>query len=72
MRVFDVAPNFPFTTGEMMGDYYLQTCNIKVASRVAKQLKTYDLKKLENTGKVPKLHRMMALWPGLLPKQKFC
>ena len=23
LRFFDVLPNFPFTTSEMMGDYYL-------------------------------------------------
>ena len=23
LRLFDVLPNFPFTTSEMMGDYYL-------------------------------------------------
>ena len=23
LRLFDVLPNFPFTTIEMMGDYYL-------------------------------------------------
>ena len=25
LRLFDVLPNFPFTTGETIGDYYLQT-----------------------------------------------
>ena len=23
LRLFDVSPNFPFTTSETMGDYYL-------------------------------------------------
>ena len=25
LKLFDVLQNFPFTTSEMMGDYYLQT-----------------------------------------------
>ena len=39
-RLFDVLPNFPFTTSETMGDYYLKTWYIRVASRVAERLKT--------------------------------
>ena len=39
-ETFDVLPNFPFTTSETMGDYYLETWYIRVASRVAEQLKT--------------------------------
>ena len=37
-RLFDVLPNFPFPTSETMGDYYLQTWYIRVASRVVKRL----------------------------------
>ena len=33
-------------------DYYHQKVRVRVASRVAKRLKTYDLKKLENFKKV--------------------
>ena len=40
LRLFDVLPNFPFTTSESMDDYYLYTWYILVASRVAEQLKT--------------------------------
>ena len=40
LRLSDVLPNFPFTTSETMGDYYLQTWYIRVALRVAGQLKT--------------------------------
>ena len=40
LRLFDVLPNFPFTTSETMGDYYFQTWYIRVASRVAERLKT--------------------------------
>ena len=37
LRLFDVLPNFPFTTSEMMDHYYLSTWYIRVASRVAEQ-----------------------------------
>ena len=40
LRLFDVLPNFLFTTSETMGDYYLQRWYIRVASLVVKQLKT--------------------------------
>ena len=30
-RLFDALPNFPVTTGETMGDYYLSTWYILVA-----------------------------------------
>ena len=48
LRLFDVLPNFPFTTSETMYDYYLQTWHIRVASRVAERLKTYNLRKSGN------------------------
>ena len=38
LRLFDVLPNFPFTTNEAMHNYYLQTPYIRVASRVAERL----------------------------------
>ena len=38
LRVFDILPNFPFTTSETMGDYYLSTWYIRVASRAAERL----------------------------------
>ena len=40
LRLSNVLPNFPFTTSETMGDYYLQAWYIRVASRVVEQLKT--------------------------------
>ena len=58
-RLFDVLPNFSFTTSEIMREYYLQTWYVPVASRVAKQLKSYDVRKLGNIRKVSKLHRMI-------------
>ena len=42
MRIFDVLPNFPFTTSETKPDYWY----IRAASRVAEHLKTLDLRKL--------------------------
>ena len=35
LRLFDVLPNFHFTTSETMHDYYLYTWYIRVASPVA-------------------------------------
>ena len=40
MRLFDVLPKYSFPTSEKMRDYYLLTWYIRVASRVAKWLKT--------------------------------
>ena len=45
MRLFDVLPNFAFTTSEPMGDYYLQTWCIRVASQVTKRCKTLEIRK---------------------------
>ena len=60
LRLFGVLPNFLFTTSEAMLDYYLWTWYIWVASRVAKGLKSYDLRKLGNIRNVSKLQRMIA------------
>ena len=40
LKLFDVLPNVAFITSETMGDYYLQTWCLRVASRVNEQLKT--------------------------------
>ena len=40
LRLFDVLPNFPFSTSETMHDYYLLTWYTQVTSRVAKWLRT--------------------------------
>ena len=42
LRLFDVLPNFPFTTSETMCDYYLQTWYIRVATRIAERLRKYQ------------------------------
>ena len=60
LRLFDVLPNFSFTTSETMRYYYLSNMYIRVASRVTKRLKTQDLRKLGNIMKVSKLYKMIA------------
>ena len=60
LRFFDILQSFPFTKSETMGDYYLETCCIRVGSRVAERLKTYYVRKLGNIIKVSKLHRRIA------------
>ena len=44
-----------------MCDYYLQTWYVRVASRVAKQLKTWDLRKVGNINLVPSLRAKMKV-----------
>ena len=39
LRLFDVLPNFLFTTSEAVRDFYLETWYIRVASRVAERLR---------------------------------
>ena len=46
--------------------------NIKVTTRSAKWLKTYDIMKLGNIRKISKLQRLISPCPFLLPKWKFC
>ena len=60
MKLFDVLPNFPFTRSETIRNFYLKTWYIRVTSRVAKRLKTYDLRKLGNITKLSKHQRMIA------------
>ena len=55
-----------------MRDHYLKKWYIRVATWVAKLLKTSDLRKLGNIRKVPKPHRMIAQRPGPLPNWTFC
>ena len=71
-RLFDILPNFPFTTSETMCNYYLYTGYIQFASRVAKRFKTQDLKKLGDIRRVSKLHRIIPQSAVFLPKEKFC
>ena len=63
-KLFGVLPNFPFTATETMGNYYSLTWYI----RVAKRLKTEEIRNLENIRKMSKFHRMIAYCPVFLPK----
>ena len=60
LRLVDALPNFPFTTRETIGVYYLETWYIRAASTVVEPLKTEYLRKLGNIKNVPKLHGMIA------------
>ena len=42
------SSKFLFTTSELEQDYHPLKKNVRVTSRVTKQLKTYDLRKLGN------------------------
>ena len=52
-RHFQILAQFSFTTGERELDYYHQKVNIRVAPRVAKRLKTQDLRTLGNFKEIP-------------------
>ena len=60
MRIFDVSPDFNFTTCEPMREFYVSTWFIPVAARVAERLKDWELRELGNIRKVSQLHRMTA------------
>ena len=51
MRIFDVLPKFPLTTSRTKSNWH-----IRVASRVAKPLKTEDVRKLGKFRIISKLH----------------
>ena len=72
LRLFDVLPNFSFTTSETMCGYYLRTWYIRVVSQVTERLRTWDLRKLGNIRTLSKLHRMIAQHPVPPPKWKLC
>ena len=67
LRLFDVLPNFSFTTSETIDDYYMVYTR-RATSRVAERLKTQDLRKLGKIREVYKLHRMIAQCPVFLSK----
>ena len=43
LRLFDILSDFPFTTSQTMGGYYLSTWYIQVALRVAQRLKAQEM-----------------------------
>ena len=67
LRPFNVLSNFPFTTGETMGDDYLKTWYVRVVLPFAKRLNAEDVRTLGNIRKVSKLHRMITYCPAPLP-----
>ena len=52
-------------------DYYHQKVNVRVASQVAKRLKTYDLKKLGNFKKLHEMRGFDGEYPPGHSKAKF-
>ena len=51
--------------------YYHQKVNVRVASRVAERLKTWDLRKLGNFKKIPEMLGFDGEFPIVRPKAKF-
>ena len=43
LRLFDVLPNFPFTTSEMMSNYYLQHGIYKLPHKLPNNLRLWIL-----------------------------
>ena len=70
-KLFHVLAQFLFTTGETKLDYDHQKMNLRIASRVAKQLKTYDLRKLENFTKIPDMLGFGGEYPAGHSKPTF-
>ena len=52
-----------------MHSYYLETCYIRVPSKVTKRLKTEYVTKLENIREVPEIDKMIAYYQVFLAKQ---
>ena len=70
MTLFDVSPNSLWTSSETL---LLTTIPYKrIASGVAKRLKTSDIWKFGKIKKVSKLHIMIAHDQVFLPKLNFC
>ena len=69
-RLFHFLAQFLYTTSEKELDYYHRKVNVRVASRIVERLKTYDLKKLGNFKKIPKLG-FDGEYPTHHPKDKF-
>ena len=70
MKLMDVLTIIFFTI-YFSCNYYVQAWYIRVASLVAKRLKTYDLRKLGKIRKLSYLHTVIASYPASLPNWKF-
>ena len=66
-RLFHFLAQFLFTTNETELGYYHQKVNVRVASRVAERLKTYDLSKSENFKKIPEMLGLDGEFPAVHP-----
>ena len=70
-RLFHFLAQFVFTTNETEVDYYHQKVNVRVASRIAEQVKTQDLRKSVNFKKIPETLGFDGEYPVVHPKAKF-
>ena len=70
-RLFHFLAQLFFTTSETELDYYHQKESVRVASRVAEQLKTKDLRKLRILQKIPEMLGFDGEYPAVQPKAKF-
>ena len=71
LETFHFLAQFVFTTSEMEPHYYHQKVNIRVASRVAKWLKTYNLRKLRKFKKIPEILGLDGEYPTVHPQFEF-
>ena len=70
-RLFHNLAQFLFTKSETELDHYHQKVNVRVASRVAKRLKTWDLRKLGNFKKILEMLGFDGVYPAVHPRAKF-
>ena len=70
-RLFHFFAQFFFITSAMELDYYHQKVNVRVASGVAKRLKTYDLSKIGNLKKILEMLGFDVEYPAVHPQVKF-
>ena len=71
LETFHFLAQFVFTTSETEPHYYHQKVNIRVASRVAKWLKTYNLRKLRKFKKIPEILGLDGEYPTVHPQVEF-
>ena len=69
-RFFYILAQFLFATSETELDYYPQKVNVRVTSRVAKRLTSWDIRKLGNFKKTPELLEFDDEYPASHPKAK--
>ena len=55
MKHLDILVQVPFATSKVVLDIWYKKHCIRVALRVAKRLKAYDLRKLGNIGNITKM-----------------